>query len=52
LKRDPDGQFLRLAGIPVYGIFGMFTDVDDVRAHWRDERPGVTEFYKGVDFIY
>jgi acetylornithine deacetylase/succinyl-diaminopimelate desuccinylase-like protein len=47
-----DGKFLRLAGIPVYGISGMFTDIDDVRAHGRDERLGVMEFYKGVDFMY
>jgi acetylornithine deacetylase/succinyl-diaminopimelate desuccinylase-like protein len=30
----------------------MFTDMDDVRAHGRDERLGVAEFYKGVDFMY
>jgi acetylornithine deacetylase/succinyl-diaminopimelate desuccinylase-like protein len=47
-----DGKFLRLAGIPVYGISGIFTDIDDVRAHGRDERLGVKEFYKGVDFMY
>jgi acetylornithine deacetylase/succinyl-diaminopimelate desuccinylase-like protein len=47
-----DGKTLRLAGIPVYGISGMFTDVDDVRAHGRDERIGVKEFYDGVDFMY
>jgi acetylornithine deacetylase/succinyl-diaminopimelate desuccinylase-like protein len=47
-----DGKYFRLAGIPVYGISGMFTDIDDVRAHGRDERLGVNEFYKGVDFMY
>lgn len=47
-----DGKSLRLAGIPVYGISGMYTDIDDVRAHGRDERLGVAEFYKGVDFMY
>lgn len=47
-----DGKFLRLAGIPVYGISGMFTDIDDVRAHGRDERLGVSEFYRGVDFMH
>ena len=31
-----DGKYLRLAGIPVYGISGMFTDIADVRAHGRD----------------
>jgi acetylornithine deacetylase/succinyl-diaminopimelate desuccinylase-like protein len=47
-----DGRFLRQAGIPVYGISGMFGDSDDVRAHGRDERIGVSEFYAGVEFMY
>jgi acetylornithine deacetylase/succinyl-diaminopimelate desuccinylase-like protein len=47
-----DGKFLRQAGIPVYGVSGMFGDIDDVRAHGRDERFGVKEFYDGVEFMY
>jgi acetylornithine deacetylase/succinyl-diaminopimelate desuccinylase-like protein len=47
-----DGKFLRQAGIPVYGVSGMFADIDDVRAHGRDERFGVKEFYDGVEFMY
>ena len=47
-----DGLFLRLKGIQVYGVSGMFTDMDDVRAHGKDERIGVKEFYDGVDFMY
>ncbi len=47
-----DGLFLRLKGIRVYGVSGMFTDMDDVRAHGKDERIGVKEFYDGVDFMY
>ena len=47
-----DGKSLRQAGIPVYGVSGMFADIDDVRAHGRDERFGVKEFYDGVDFMY
>jgi acetylornithine deacetylase/succinyl-diaminopimelate desuccinylase-like protein len=47
-----DGKFLRSAGIPVYGVSGMFGDVDDVRAHGRDERIGVKEFFNGVEFMY
>jgi len=47
-----DGRLLRAAGIPVYGISGMFTDMDDNRAHGKDERIGVKEFYKGVEFMY
>jgi acetylornithine deacetylase/succinyl-diaminopimelate desuccinylase-like protein len=47
-----DGSSLRRAGIPVYGISGMFANTDDVRAHGKDERLGVREFYEGVDFMY
>ena len=47
-----DGKYLRLRGIPVYGISGMFSDMDDVRAHGRDERIGVKEFADGVEFMY
>lgn len=47
-----DGRFLRRAGIPVYGVSGMFYDMDDVRAHGKDERIGVKEFYEGVEFMY
>jgi acetylornithine deacetylase/succinyl-diaminopimelate desuccinylase-like protein len=47
-----DGRYLRRAGIPVYGISGMFGDPDDIRAHGQDERMGVNEFYEGVEFMY
>jgi acetylornithine deacetylase/succinyl-diaminopimelate desuccinylase-like protein len=47
-----DGKYLRSEGIPVYGVSGMFGDVDDVRAHGRDERIGVKEFLNGVEFMY
>jgi acetylornithine deacetylase/succinyl-diaminopimelate desuccinylase-like protein len=47
-----DGKYLRRTGIPVYGISGMFGDIDDVRAHGKDERIGVKEYYEGVEFMY
>ena len=47
-----DGKHLRSAGIPVYGVSGMYGDVDDVRAHGRDERIGVKEYLNGVEFMY
>jgi acetylornithine deacetylase/succinyl-diaminopimelate desuccinylase-like protein len=47
-----DGLHLRNAGIPTYGVDGIFYDVDDVRAHGRDERIGVKEFYAGREFLY
>lgn len=47
-----DGRYLRRAGMPVYGVSGMFGEMDDVRAHGMDERIGIQEFYDGVEFMY
>jgi acetylornithine deacetylase/succinyl-diaminopimelate desuccinylase-like protein len=47
-----DGLFLRNAGMPVYGVSGVFLDADDIRAHGRDERIGVPEYYRGGEFTY
>jgi acetylornithine deacetylase/succinyl-diaminopimelate desuccinylase-like protein len=47
-----DGVYLRGAGIPTYGVSGVFADEDDIRAHGRDERILVKSFYDAVDFMY
>ena len=47
-----DGLYLRNAGIPTYGVSGFFQEVDDTRAHGRDERLGVKQFYEGREFLY
>ncbi len=47
-----DGLILRRAGIPVYGVSGLFDDIDDVRAHGRDERMAVWSFFDGLEFMY
>ncbi len=47
-----DGLYMRNADIPTYGIDGSFGDIDDVRAHGRDERLGVKQFYEGLEFQY
>ena len=47
-----DGVFSRAAGIPTYGVPGVFIDVNDDRSHGRDERLPVKSFYEGVDFYY
>lgn len=47
-----DGLYLRNAGIPTYGIQGIFIERDDFRAHGRDERLGVNEFHEGAVFLY
>ena len=45
-----DGLYLRRAGIPTYGIQGIF--IEDFRAHGRDERVGINDFYQGSAFLY
>ena len=47
-----DGLYLRNGEIPTYGIDGTFGDMDDVRAHGRDERVGVKQFFEGLEFQY
>lgn len=46
-----DSKYFRAAGIPAYGISGLFIDVDDVRAHGKDERIGVADFLDGQEFL-
>jgi len=46
-----DGRHLRAAGIPCYGLTGLFVDVDDIRAHGRDERLLVRSFIEAHDFL-
>jgi acetylornithine deacetylase/succinyl-diaminopimelate desuccinylase-like protein len=47
-----DSKYIRRAGISAYGVSGMFGDTEDIRAHGKDERIGVKEFYEGVEFMY
>jgi acetylornithine deacetylase/succinyl-diaminopimelate desuccinylase-like protein len=47
-----DGAYLRSAGIPTYGVQGLFYDRDDIRFHGRDERLKVQSFYQGQTFLY
>ncbi len=47
-----DGVYTNAAGMPTYGISGVAIDMNDVRAHGRDERLRVESFYQGVDFYY
>jgi acetylornithine deacetylase/succinyl-diaminopimelate desuccinylase-like protein len=47
-----DSLYLRGAGIPMYGVSGLFGDIDDVRAHGRDERIGIRAFQDGREFLY
>ena len=47
-----DGLYVRNAGIPVYGLSAIFGDPDDARAHGKDERVGVKEFFDAQEFWY
>jgi acetylornithine deacetylase/succinyl-diaminopimelate desuccinylase-like protein len=47
-----DGSYLRNAGIPTYGHSGLAGDVNDIRAHGKDERVPVKSFYQGEDYLY
>ncbi len=47
-----DSLFLRNAGIPVYGVSGLFGEIADNRAHGQDERILIRSFYEGQEFLY
>jgi acetylornithine deacetylase/succinyl-diaminopimelate desuccinylase-like protein len=47
-----DGSYLRNAGIPTYGHSGMANDINENRAHGRDERVPITSFYNGNEYLY
>ena len=47
-----DGLYLRNAGIPTYGVDGMFGELDDVRSHGKDERVGVKQYFESVEYLY
>lgn len=50
-----DGLFLRNAGMPVYGVSGLFLDPNnpaDTRAHGLNERIGVQAYYDQLEFTY
>ena len=47
-----DGQFLNAAGIPTYGIGGIFFDKDLGGVHGLDERLRVESLYAGRDYLF
>jgi acetylornithine deacetylase/succinyl-diaminopimelate desuccinylase-like protein len=47
-----DSSHFRRAGIPMYGVSGLFLDFADIRAHAPDERIGVQEFYDAGEFLF
>jgi len=46
-----DGRFLRAAGIPTYGVSGIFSLPGETNAHGRDEKLRVKSYYDGLQFL-
>jgi acetylornithine deacetylase/succinyl-diaminopimelate desuccinylase-like protein len=47
-----DNVYWRGGGLETFGVSGTFVDVADLRAHGKDERVGVSEFYESLEFSY
>ena len=46
-----DGRFLTPAGIPTYGVSGIFADPETTNAHGLNERVQVQALYEGREFL-
>jgi acetylornithine deacetylase/succinyl-diaminopimelate desuccinylase-like protein len=46
-----DGRFLMNAGIPTYGMSGMFAKPDETNAHGLNEKLRVRSLYEGREFL-
>jgi acetylornithine deacetylase/succinyl-diaminopimelate desuccinylase-like protein len=47
-----DNRWLRSAGIPAYGVSGLFSDTGRNGVHGRDERIAVKDVYTSKEFLY
>ena len=47
-----DSRWLRNAGIPAYGVSGLFSDPGNNGVHGRNEQVGVKAVYDGREFLY
>ena len=47
-----DGRFLLAAGVPTYGLSGMFGEADGGGVHGLNERIRVRSLYEGREFLY
>jgi acetylornithine deacetylase/succinyl-diaminopimelate desuccinylase-like protein len=47
-----DGRFLTPAGIPTYGVSGIFSDPETTNAHGLNERVAVKSLMEGREFLY
>src|SRR5262249_46881027 len=46
-----DGHWLRAAGIPTYGVSGIFSTPGETNSHGRDEKLRVKSYFEGLDFL-
>jgi acetylornithine deacetylase/succinyl-diaminopimelate desuccinylase-like protein len=46
-----DGRFLMNAGVPTYGMSGMFSTANETNAHGLNEKIRVKSLYEGRDFL-
>jgi acetylornithine deacetylase/succinyl-diaminopimelate desuccinylase-like protein len=46
-----DGRFLMNAGIPTYGMSGMFSTPGETNAHGLNEKVRVKSLYEGREFL-
>jgi len=46
-----DSHWLREAGIPSFGVSGLFSLPGETNAHGRDEKLRVKSYYEGLDFL-
>ncbi len=47
-----DGSYLRNAGIPANGHSGRANDVNEFRAHGKDERVPIKSFHEDEEYLY
>lgn len=47
-----DGKEMRRAGMPTYGVMGLFVRDEDMFAHGLNERVPVKSFYRALDYWY
>ena len=47
-----DAQFMNPAGIPTYGVDGIFSDPDGGFIHGLNERVRIESVYEGRTFLY
>ena len=47
-----DGSHTRIAGMPTYGVSGLFMREEDMFAHGLNERIPVRSFYGSLDYWY